>query len=106
MSNQMPLIKACYLQKVTCFSFKLKIMDQEDISKILVETKYRVPTIKGETAHFDVDIPKASIILAGIIDINKIFKQWCTETKRSGGVLVGSSIREFFEYYKNYNHEI
>ena len=34
-------------------------------------------------------------------NIDKIFKQWLKETKRSGGVLVGSSIREFFEYYKN-----
>lgn len=32
------------------------------------------------------------------IDLNKLFKQWCKETKRNGGVIVGSSIREFFEY--------
>ena len=32
------------------------------------------------------------------IDLNKLFKQWCKETKRSGGVIVGSSVREFFDY--------
>ncbi len=27
--------------------------------------------------------------------LQDIFEKWCKETKRSGGVLVGSSIREF-----------
>lgn len=27
--------------------------------------------------------------------LNTLYNQWCKETKRSGGVLVGSSIREF-----------
>ena len=26
------------------------------------------------------------------------FKKWCSETKRSGGVLVGSSIKQFCDY--------
>jgi len=29
------------------------------------------------------------------------FKQWCSETKRTGGVIMGPSIREFFEWYEN-----
>ena len=32
------------------------------------------------------------------ISLNSLFKKWCKETRRSGGVLVGSSIREFLEY--------
>ena len=36
--------------------------------------------------------------------IIKIYDKWCKETKRNGSVLVGSSIKEFFEYYKNYNN--
>jgi hypothetical protein len=32
--------------------------------------------------------------------ILKVFEKWCKETGRSGGVLVGSSIREFFRYYE------
>lgn len=32
------------------------------------------------------------------MDLDKIFKQWCKETKRSGGVLIGSSVREFLLY--------
>lgn len=38
-------------------------------------------------------------------DIIKIYDKWCKETKRNGSVLVGSSIKEFFEYYKNNNNE-
>ena len=34
------------------------------------------------------------------LTLNIAFKQWCKETKRSGGVLVGSSIREFFAWYE------
>lgn len=30
--------------------------------------------------------------------IQEIFKQFCKETKRSGGVLVGSSIGEWHKY--------
>jgi hypothetical protein len=31
-------------------------------------------------------------------ELNKLFKQWCKETKRGGGVLVGRSIKEFFKW--------
>jgi len=33
------------------------------------------------------------------------YKQWCKETKRNGGVLVGGSINEFFDwlYKQGYN---
>ena len=30
--------------------------------------------------------------------IETLYKQWCKETKRGGAVLVGGSIREFFEW--------
>ena len=51
---------------------------------------------------------RKDIIFLGFIPDNivHIFKVWLKETKRSGGVLVGSSIREFFEYYKNYNEKV
>lgn len=29
------------------------------------------------------------------INVQQVFKDWCKQTKRSGGVLVGSSIQEF-----------
>ena len=32
-------------------------------------------------------------------EIHDLFKQWCKETHRNGGVLVGKSVREFFDYY-------
>lgn len=32
------------------------------------------------------------------MDINKLYQKWCKETKRNGAVLVGGSIREFFEW--------
>ena len=35
--------------------------------------------------------------------IHKIYEQWLKETKRGGSVLVGSSIREFLDYYENKN---
>ena len=31
-------------------------------------------------------------------DIEKLYKKWCKETKRNGAILVGGSIREFFEW--------
>lgn len=31
-------------------------------------------------------------------ELNVIFKKWCEETNRSGGVLIGSSVREFLKY--------
>lgn len=43
--------------------------------------------------------------------ILELYQIWCKDTKRSGGVLVGSSIREFFKWLEdNYkitidNHE-
>lgn len=30
--------------------------------------------------------------------LSNLFHQWCKETKRSGGVLVGKSIYEFFNW--------
>lgn len=35
--------------------------------------------------------------------LETIYNKWLKETKRSGGVLLGSSIREFFEYYEKNN---
>lgn len=39
------------------------------------------------------------------ININKAYLEWCTETKRNGGVLVGGSIKEFFIWLEN-NYEV
>lgn len=36
----------------------------------------------------------------------KLFEQWCKLTKRSGGVLVGSSIREFFVWLDENGYSI
>ena len=33
--------------------------------------------------------------------LNKYFKEWCKETKRNGGVLMGVSIKEFFSWLSN-----
>lgn len=35
------------------------------------------------------------------MNLQESFKIWCKETKRSGGVLIGSSVREFLEYVEN-----
>lgn len=32
----------------------------------------------------------------------EFFKTWCNETKRSGGVLIGSSVREFLAAYESH----
>lgn len=31
--------------------------------------------------------------------IHQYFKEWCKLTKRSGGVLLGSSLKQFFDWY-------
>lgn len=33
-------------------------------------------------------------------NIEKLYKQWCKETKRNGAILVSGSIREFFDWLK------
>ena len=35
--------------------------------------------------------------------IEEFYKKWCKETKRSGGVLIGSSIRELLIAFQLYN---
>ena len=30
--------------------------------------------------------------------LHSLYTQWCKETKRNGSVLIGSSIREFFDW--------
>lgn len=34
--------------------------------------------------------------------IIELYKMWCKETNRSGGILLGSSIREFFTWLENH----
>lgn len=36
----------------------------------------------------------------------ELYKKWCKETKRSGGVLVGSSIREFFKWITDNGYKL
>lgn len=38
--------------------------------------------------------------------LQTLYKQWCKETKRNGGVLVGGSIKEFFEWLRNKGYEL
>lgn len=38
--------------------------------------------------------------------MEELFKQWCKETNRTGGVLLGSSVREFFEWLEKNNYKI
>lgn len=33
------------------------------------------------------------------VSIEEFYKQWCKDTKRGGGVLIGTSIRELLEAY-------
>ena len=33
--------------------------------------------------------------------LTELFWQWCKETKRSGGVVIGSSLREFLVYLED-----
>ena len=33
--------------------------------------------------------------------LTNLFNKWCKETKRSGGVLIGRSFREFFNYVQD-----
>lgn len=35
------------------------------------------------------------------VNLKELFKKWCKETKRSGGVLVGSSVREFLDHVES-----
>ena len=38
--------------------------------------------------------------------LKELYNQWCKETKRSGGILVGGSIQEFFIWLDNNNYII
>ncbi len=46
-------------------------MTAEEISKILVENKYRLSVNKYDTAVFVVDIPKVSVMISNIIKSKK-----------------------------------
>lgn len=35
------------------------------------------------------------------LDVKEYFLKWCKETKRSGGILVGSSIQEFLTHLQS-----
>lgn len=37
-------------------------------------------------------------------NIETLYKQWCKETKRNGAILVGGSIRDFFEWLDQPEH--
>jgi hypothetical protein len=39
-------------------------------------------------------------------EINELYQQWCKETKRNGAILVGGSIREFFDWLEKNNYKI
>lgn len=45
-------------------------------------------------------------------NINELYQQWCKETKRGGAILIGGSIREFFDwlakqgYYIDRNEQV
>lgn len=41
-----------------------------------------------------------------MITLEELYIKWCRETKRSGGVLLGSSVREFFEWLRINNYKI
>lgn len=33
--------------------------------------------------------------------LHELYQTWCKETKRNGGVLIGSSIKEFFDWVED-----
>mgnify|MGYP001365095296 FL=1 len=48
------------------------MITQEDISKIMVENKQRVPVTKHDTAVFIVDIPKVSKLILEFLKKKKL----------------------------------
>ncbi len=38
--------------------------------------------------------------------INQLYRKWCEETKRNGAILVGGSIREFFEWLNKHGYTL
>jgi hypothetical protein len=38
--------------------------------------------------------------------IHKLYIKWCEETKRNGAILVGGSIREFFDWLDKNNFKL
>jgi hypothetical protein len=74
-------------------------------------TEKRFYDAPKDTTDFDlkpIEGKRRNIIFIGFVpnNIHRAYYHWCKETKRGGSVLVAGSIKEFFEYYKNYNHEI
>lgn len=37
--------------------------------------------------------------------LERAYKIWCSETKRNGGVIMGSSMKEFFVWYEKYRRD-
>lgn len=94
-------------------------MDKLTISRIMVQNKYLLSVTKADTGVYVVDIPKAAGLLNDLIQqklqqtqcytmlpLSEQYAAWIKETKRNGGVLIGSSIREFFKWVEDRNKEV
>ena len=67
--------------------------DPKEINDLVIEVSERYASRKVAERERE--------IVEGLEDIMKdLYLQWCKETKRSGSVLVGSSIKEFFKWVK------
>jgi hypothetical protein len=53
----------------------------------------------------DINIEDVTPLLYKEVDLQKVYKQWCKDTKRNGAILIGGSIREFIKVIED-NYEI
>lgn len=94
-------------------------MDKVTISRIMVQNKYLLPVTKADIGVYVVDIPKAAGLLNDLfqqnlqqthcytmLPLSEQYEVWIKETKRNGGVLIGSSIREFFKWVEDRNSRV
>lgn len=57
------------------------------------------PPRKSDTSLADKILEETPLNIKIQVEITLIFEDWLDKTGRSGGVLLGRSIREFFKYY-------
>ena len=80
-------------------SIKDRLPDKE--GKYIVITKTLLGGNKFQTSFSGKSFDASGQIVTHWLEeisLLKIFKEWCSLTKRSGGVLVGSSIKEMLNY--------
>lgn len=92
--------KATPLEMISYMGCGKKIIKLKDMDKKIAAAIRETLVIKNPESIYRA-VEKIMAIVGGVRKpIHEYYQQWCKETKRNGGILIGSSIREFFDWHE------